>query len=58
MFYKTESDKMIADYGINELPTLLVFKSGKLLGHIDGYYSIDDKEVVLSKLNDILKTAN
>ncbi len=56
LFYKTESDKIIVNYGIKELPALLVFKSGKLLGHIDGYYTIDDKEVVLSKLNDILKT--
>ncbi len=58
LFYKAESDKVITNYGINELPALLIFKGGKLLGHIDGYYTIDDKKVVLFKLNDILKKFN
>lgn len=55
LYYKTESDENIDKYEIKELPSLLVFKSGKLLGHIDGYYTIDDKEIVLSKLDNILK---
>ena len=58
LYYKTESDKPITDYEIKELPSLLVFKSGKLLGHIDGYYTVDDKEKVLSKVNEIIKVTN
>ena len=55
LFYKVESSENVNEYGVKELPSLLVFKSGKLIGHIDGYYNIDDKEIVLSRLNDILK---
>lgn len=55
LFYKVESTSVIDEYGINKLPALLVFKSGKLLGHIDGYYTVDDIEIVLSKLMIILK---
>lgn len=55
LFYKTESDKKIAEYKITKLPSLLVFKRGKLLGHIDGYYTTDQKEEIISKLNSIIK---
>ena len=50
MFYKTESDKELEEYNVKELPSLLVFKKGKLLGNIDGYYTVDDKEAFLSKI--------
>jgi len=55
LFYKVESSENIEKYDIEELPSLLVFKSGKLLGHIDGYYSTDEKNTVLSKLDEIIK---
>ena len=55
LFYKTESDKIIDEYNMIELPSLLVFKKGKLLGYIDGYYTTDEKEKVISKLSDIIK---
>lgn len=55
LFYKVESDKYIDKYKIETLPALLVFKNSKLLGHIEGYYTIDDKEIVLSKMNDIIE---
>lgn len=54
LFYKVESDKVIDEYKITELPSLLIFKKGKLLGNIDGYYTIDEKEKVISKLNNII----
>lgn len=54
LFYKAESDKIVEKYEISELPALLIFKSGKLLGHIDGYYTTDNKDFVISKLNDII----
>lgn len=56
LYYKTESDKNIVEYNIKELPSLLVFKNGTLLGHIDGYYTIDDIEIVLSKLGEIIES--
>ena len=55
LFYKAESDKIIDEYEMLDLPSLLVFKNGKLLGHIDGYYTTDEKEEVISRLNHILK---
>ena len=55
LFYKAESDKNIDEYKITELPSLLVFKEGKLLGNIDGYYTTDEKEEIISKLNSIIK---
>ena len=47
--------KIIEEFHIKELPSLLVFKKGKLLGHIDGYYTTDEKETMLTKLNVIIK---
>ena len=55
LFYKAESDKNIDEYKITELPSLLIFKGGNLLGHIDGYYTTDEKEKIISKLNSIIK---
>lgn len=55
LFYKAESDKNIDEYKIKELPSLLIFKGGKLLGYIDGYYTTDEKEEIISKLNSIIK---
>ena len=55
LFYKAESDKVIDEYGMSDLPALLVFQKGKLLGHIDGYYTIEEKEEVISKLNSIIE---
>ncbi len=54
LYFKVNSDKLIEKYGIKELPTLLLFKNNKLLGHIDGYYSFDDKDLLISKIHDIL----
>ena len=56
LFYKVESDEEInKKYEIKELPSLLVFKNGQLLGKIDGYYTSDDKEELFNELNDIVK---
>lgn len=55
LYYKAESDKEINEYGIKELPALLLFKNGKLLGNIDGYYTIEDKETLIEKLEFFIK---
>lgn len=54
LFYKAETDKITEEYGIMELPSLLVFKKGKLLGHIDGYYTEEEKEKLIAKINSII----
>lgn len=56
LFYKLEAnDEIIKKYNIEELPSLLIFKNGELLGNIDGYYTNDEKANVLEKLNNIIK---
>lgn len=58
LFYKAESDKILEEFKVKELPSLLIFKKGVLLGHIDGYYTTDEKEIVLSQLNEIIQGEN
>ncbi len=56
LFYKAEAtDNILEKYNVNELPSLLVFKKGKILGNIDGYYTVDEKEKLLSELDEILQ---
>lgn len=56
LFYKVDSNEEICNkYNVKELPSLLVFKKGKLLGHIDGYYTTDEKEKLLIELNKIIE---
>lgn len=56
LYYKVETDNTnIEDYGIKELPALLIYKKGKLLGSIEGYFNNEEKENMLSNLNNILK---
>ena len=54
MFYKVEAnDELKEKYNINELPTLLLFKNGNLLGKIEGYYQVEQKEELINKINEI-----
>lgn len=55
LYYKVESDEVIKEYDIKELPALLVFKNNKLLGQISGYYTTDQKEEMINKLKEIIK---
>ena len=48
------SNEFIKKYGIKELPSLLIFKSGKMIGKIDGYYSIEDKEEFIKEIRAII----
>ena len=55
LFYKVESDDNLKKaYNLKELPSLLIFKNGDLLGNIEGYYTSDDKEIILNKIDDII----
>ena len=42
-------------YEIKNLPALLIFKDNRLLGKIEGYYSLEKKEELIHKINEILK---
>lgn len=54
MFYKVEANEELKKkYNINELPTLLLFKNGNLLGKIEGYYQVEQKEELINKINEI-----
>lgn len=55
LYYKMEeSSKIKEEYDISECPVLLVFKKGKLLGKIEGYYTTEDSDEVVSKLDKIV----
>lgn len=51
LFYKVETDRNMEQYKVKEYPCLLLFKKGKLLGRVEGYYSVEDKDILLDKLN-------
>lgn len=56
LFYKADAnDDTIEKFEVEELPALLIFEKGKLKGHIDGYFTNDEKEKLFDKLNSILK---
>lgn len=56
MFYKIKTGaETKGKYDITELPTLLIFKNKKYLGKIDGYYSTENKEEFMNKINEIIK---
>ena len=55
LFYKAEAtEETINKYTINEVPSLLIFKNSSLLGHVDGYYTIDSKEEMIKEINKII----
>lgn len=47
--------KFMQDYDIKELPALLFFNNGKILGKIEGYYEEDRKEKLLEVIKGLLK---
>lgn len=56
LFYKSECDsKMEEKYKIEQLPALLIFEKGTLLGKIQGYYTNDEKQIILEKIKSIIK---
>ena len=50
-----ETDNIMKKYHIEQLPALLIFKENNLLGKIEGYYSMEQKEELIHKLNEIIK---
>jgi len=52
---EVEDNKILDKYDIKELPSLLLFKEGKLLGKVEGYYEEKDKEELFSKIENLVK---
>lgn len=56
LYYKLEqSDKVLNKYDIKNTPALLIFKSGKLLGKVEGYYNIEQIEDLKKAVQNIIK---
>ena len=55
MFYKIKNKNNIKEkYNVTELPSLLIFKDNNLLGKIEGYYTVDQKQEFIDKINNII----
>ena len=55
-YYKISfTDSLMNKYEIKKLPSLLLFRSGKMLGKIEGYYPTDEKEEFFSMINGMVK---
>lgn len=55
LFYKVEAtDDIMAKYAINECPSLLIFKEGKYVDKVSGYYTSDVKSEFMDKINNII----
>lgn len=48
-----KNDSLLKKYKIKELPSLLFFKSGKLIGKVEGYYGNKQKKEILSQISKI-----
>ena len=56
LFYKVEAkDELKGKYNMTDFPTLLIFKNKNYLGKIEGYYSLEEKEEFINKINEIIK---
>ena len=48
-------DEILKKYNITELPALVFFKDEKMLGTINGYYSVEMKDKLYEEINKILE---
>lgn len=54
LFYKVEGNEELSiKYGINEYPSLLIFKDGKYVDKVSGYYTSDVKSEFMDKIKAI-----
>ncbi|MCU0652696.1 MAG: 4Fe-4S binding protein [Candidatus Pacebacteria bacterium] len=49
-----KSDRLLKKYKIAELPALLIFNQGKLIGKIEGYYDVGKQRALKEKIDKIL----
>ncbi len=45
------NEELKEGYKVEKMPSLLVFKKGKLVGKIEGYHTSDDKEWMIEQIN-------
>lgn len=50
-----EDDELAKKYNVKELPAMLFFKNGKLIGKVEGYYSVGQTEEMKKKIRNIVK---
>jgi Fe-S-cluster-containing hydrogenase component 2 len=55
MKLELKTELLLKEYKLLMLPALLFFKDGKLIGKIEGYYGISDKQKLREKILKILK---
>jgi len=51
-----KDNSLLKKYKVKELPSLLFFKDGRLIGKIEGYYDIKKKKELKEKINKIIKS--
>ena len=55
LYYKCNTNYEEAEkYDVKELPALLIYKSNKLIGKVEGYYTDDEKDEFKSKISNII----
>ena len=55
-YYKVNyTENILKEYNLKKVPSLLIFQSGKMIGKVEGYYSTDEKEEFMKKINELLK---
>ncbi len=53
-YYKLNiSDEIIEKYDIRNIPSLLIFKAGELLGKIEGYYNMEQIDEIKEKVHNL-----
>lgn len=53
---RVEDKSIMETYGISELPSLLFFKDGEMIGKVEGYYDNDSKEEFFEKIKEEIET--
>ena len=51
---EVSSNEFLKKYNIQKLPSLLFFKNSNLLGKVEGYFTNDEKEELITKINEIV----
>lgn len=55
LFYKAPySEELMKEYSLSQMPSLLVFKDSNLVGKIEGYYTLEDKQEIIDKINSFI----
>ena len=55
---EVQTNEFMKKYDINELPSLLFFRDGKILGKVEGYYDETQKEKLIEKICAIIGEVN